>query len=138
MKQLSIPKGEQSDIPQQSKNNNHRKRTKEFRLKMGLQHREEKNENFPKQREWPEIAAPSLSAPVKSGYSEKGHFKMAPEFLSTVEYLQRQNQSKKKRAHSVLEVTKKFCDTAGNRAWLCRDRAYAVTTGSSFFCIAFA
>lgn len=87
---------------------------------MGLQYQEEYNENFPEQRECLEIAAPPLSAPVKSGYSKKRHFKMAPEFLSTVEYLQRQNQSMK-RACSVLQVTKKFCDTAGNRAWLCRD-----------------
>jgi len=42
MKQLSTPGEEQSESPQHLRNNhNHPERTKEFGLKMGLQHQEE-------------------------------------------------------------------------------------------------
>lgn len=39
--QLSVPEKEYGESPQHLRNNIHSKRTKEFRLKMGLQHHEE-------------------------------------------------------------------------------------------------
>ena len=63
-------------------------------------------------RECLEIAAP-CSCEIR--LQQEKAFEMAPEFLSSVEYLQRQKQSTK-RPRSVLEVTKQSCDAAGNRA----------------------